>query len=959
MRLSELMAAVRMTPIKEREKEEGLGDTEVAVDYYHGGEASARKRTVVQQEEEIRHWEAMLTAEEDEKRQKSETVSTVASEADCFHTASELDFEFTELQQLSHADDDRRSSLFAAIPLPAPVEWLDSSDVPTPSADDGATFDSTLPLPALESLDEDSAASVEDSEIELQQRNAAADVNKEAAPHDSEIELQKYSNDETDDLQLTDSSLTTPQPNTNTDDINSPVDVQSDDTVDSIPAEQEETVEQLYESTVCDMPVEVVLLQAEDGHVEAEAEDVMETVADEASLFEVDECSEQTSSSDFTPLPPSSEPHLSSPPSPSSSAAPPCPSCTSCSTLFASLHNYQTSCERQSWQIQRLLDEQSAQALETDAKLQKEDDDYKSLYAAYCQLERQHNALKARHRTEPENADDNPEEEQQDVEDSAAEAAVDYAAMSEEKVVPAKSPSVPLVDQLTAELEQLRMTQAAAEAQVEMRMAAAEAEAAELSDKYDQLRQEYSTQSELLVDALRTVEEMKLAQARLGETNEMRMQEKEQQFQHPDSHKQQLAADLQSSQQQLEQLTIRLQALDADNHKLTTSLTTLQLETFQLQAQLSEQRDTTEYVHNEKLALEQELFDLHTTHTALSTQHATNQQQYETLVAQHQQRDTDMLSVIDDSIANIEQLRIQLSNTTLAFTRCHHTLLERCDEDTVRSEELYAVRIELQQTGAELALEVERVAGLAAQLTEADGMRAALESRLRRSEDRVEELTALMATVEQDRKKDKHIHTTLTTQLCEADRQLEEQRTKSRELAKQTRQAEDRTVRLEGDLAMQEQKHVRLQSELQRERDERRREMERRRETEAQLDQLQQHTAALEGQQEALTQSIQLRPQGVTDEYERRLRDKEALILRLGKTVKQMHRHIEVDVAQREAEMARTIRQQQRLFVLVVKILSKPQYATDNEVRRLLEVLERENAAIGTRGKEEAKESVG
>ncbi len=83
----------------------------------------------------------------------------------------------------------------------------------------------------------------------------------------------------------------------------------------------------------------------------------------------------------------------------------------------------------------------------------------------------------------------------------------------------------------------------------------------------------------------------------------------------------------------------------------------------------------------------------------------------------------------------------------------------------------------------------------------------------------------------------------------------------------------------------------------------------------------------------------------MTDEYERRLRDKEALILRLGKTVKQMHRHIEVDVAQREAELARTIRQMQRLFVLVVKILSKPQYAADNDVRRLLEVLEREGAA--------------
>ena len=58
-----------------------------------------------------------------------------------------------------------------------------------------------------------------------------------------------------------------------------------------------------------------------------------------------------------------------------------------------------------------------------------------------------------------------------------------------------------------------------------------------------------------------------------------------------------------------------------------------------------------------------------------------------------------------------------------------------------------------------------------------------------------------------------------------------------------------------------------------------------------------------------------------------------------------MHRHIEVDVAQREAELGRTIRQMQRVFVLVVRILSKAQYANDNDVKRLLEVLDRESAA--------------
>ena len=362
----------------------------------------------------------------------------------------------------------------------------------------------------------------------------------------------------------------------------------------------------------------------------------------------------------------------------------------------------------------------------------------------------------------------------------------------------------------------------------------------------------------------------------------------------------------------------------------------------------SEQRDTIEYAQHEKLALEQELNDLHSTHSALLAQQSTERQQYESLLEVQRRKDADMLCVIDDSIANIEQLRAQLANSRLAFNRCQHTLLEQWDEQLIRDEELYAVRLELQQTSVELSAEAERVVAMAAQLTEADGMRAALESRLRCSEDRVQELTALMATVEQDRRKDQHTHSTLTSQLVEADRVLEEQKQKHRELSKQLRHSDDRSVRLEGDIAMHEQKYVRLQSELQRERDERRREVERRRDTEAQVEQLQQHNATLEGQQEALTQSISLRPLAVSDEYERRLRDKEALILRLGKTVKQMHRHIEVDVPQREADLARTIRQMQRVFVLVVKILSKPQYSTDNDVRRLLEVLDKEGAATNS-----------
>ena len=986
MRLSELMAAVRMTPIKEREEEEGLGEAEVAVDCY-GGDGSARKRTVEQQEEEIRQWEAMLAAEDEDKRQQSETVpqTAVGSEADCFHTASELEFELTELQQLSVADDDRRSSLFVTIPLPPPSEWM-ASDGDAPPTEEGAAIDALLP--AADAFSEGITAAVDDTEIELQRPRTVADIDTDARADDSEIELQKRNDAVPNDDLPTDAEA----PSTALLPAGINADVQAELVV---PAEQDQTSEEpsvtaahsgVQVELELENGVEVDSVAAEEEQQQTAPDDDGEKDSDFAEVAEVEHISEHGVSSDGASwvkvnewaeersmtesssslsllekcLPPSSLPSCSALPSP-------CPSCTSCSALFASLQHYQTSCEKQSSQLQQLVDEQAETARETAAKLQKEDDDYKTLYFAYCQLERDYNALKAAQHTQPADEDvdedeeaDDGDEAEQNVEATALDAAVDYAAMSEEKVVPCKTPPVTLLDQLTAELQQLKLDKAAGEAQVETKMAAAETEAVELSNKYEQLRVDYSLQSEQLTEALRAVEDLKLAQAQLSETHELQMQEKEQQIERAnecilslEANKQQLITDLQASQHQLDQLHTQLQALTTSHQHLTTTLTTQQLETQQLQALLSEQRDTTDYVHNEKLALEQELSNLHTAHTATVAH-------YEQLLSHHQQKDADLLSVIDDSIANIEQLRSQLANYRLAFRRCHHTLLERVDEGVVREEELWAVRLELQQTAAELGVEAERVVGMAAQLTEADGMRAALESRLRCSEDRVEELTALMATVEHDKQKHKHIHTTLTTQLTEANLLIDEHKSKTRDLTKQLRLADDRSLRLEGDVTSHQQKHVRLQSELQRERDERRRETERRRDVEAALERLQQHAAALEGQQEALTESIQLRPLGVaTDEYERRLRDKEALILRLGKTVKQMHRHIEVDVAQRESELGRTIRQMQRLFVVVVKILGKPEYSGDNDVRRLLEVLEREGAAIDAKGKEEVKDKAG
>ena len=912
MRLSELMAAVRMTPIKEREEEDGLGEAEVAVDCC-GEDNSARKRIVEQQEDEIRQYEAMLRAEaeDDERRREADTEAASGSAGDRFHGASELEFELTELQQLS-LEDDRRSSLFAALPLaPTTEEWADGDQDECAVEDEQeavAPGESVPPALELPVCTED--ASVDDSDIELQRpRKLAEHADQQAEP-----------------------PLTAP-PCATIFDITTQSDILPEP-VDDSAVEQNQPSEPASETALCDTYTQLDSVADKDVESLAAAEnsglvsDVREsTIVSESVLaYQVeaysarDECPHSKSAdspSSVRTAAPLSPPR---PPSPVSESSP--PSCPTCFSVVSSLLQCQASCnelrgqvaqltadrealhserEEQRSQLQRVLDEQAEKKRETDAKLQKEDEDYKSLYFAYCQLERQYNTLRSEQQLTPVQSDDDDDDVDEEDEDSGlavdqvdddvdVDESIDYAAMSEEKVLPRGSPEPE--DPLFDGIEKMYVAHHTMVAQ-----------------KDDRIR--------ALNERVLTLE----------------------------SDNQRLAGDLDTRHLQLEDVQAQLRTLDGEKQQLVADCNSAQTAVQQLQTQLSEQRDTVEYAQNEKLALEQELSTLHTAHSTLLDQQTTQRQQYESLLAQQQQKDADMLSVIDDSIANIEQLRTQLANGRLAFDRCQQTLLEQWDEHLVRDEELYAVRLELQQTSVELGVEAERVLAMAAQLTQADGMRAALESRLRCSEDRVEELTALMATVEHDRRKDQHTHSTLATQLSEADRQLDEQKQKQRELVKQLRHAEDRAVRLDGDITMHEQKYVRLQSELQRERDERRREVERRRETEAQLDQLQQHTATLEGQQEALTQSIQLRPLGVTDEYERRLRDKEALILRLGKTVKQMHRHIEVDVAQREAEMARTIRQMQRVFVLVVRILSKPQYSTDSDVRRLLEVLDRESAA--------------
>ena len=959
MKLSELMAAVRMTPIKEREEEEGLGETEVAIDCCEA-DNSARKRTVERQEDEIRQYEAMLREEEEERRQQAEADTAVELEDDCFRTPDELELELSGLQQLSLHDDDRRSSMFAAIPPPTLMDWTDSEQDRSLSSEEvaHAADDETELLGSNHAAEETATLSgVEESEIELQQPSKLATLDELHREALSATAIPITDADE----QLAGSVEPCEAFERSAETAAHATQIHGD----SQPAEQLTSIAQ----TVA-VPLETAT--TDDAVHVAELVVVQSSELDRLASVKDDECALHSPASP--------------PPSSPASVQSPCPSCAACISLQASLQQVQTSSQQLHGLVEQLTSDNAAlrssdekqrltiqrlagKERETEARLQKEDEDYKSLYFAYCQLERQYNALRATshvelvaEEAEAESDAHDGEDEEQEVEqlDVTAVEEVDYAAMIDEKVVLSVSPQPSLVEQLNAELQQLESDKAQVEAQEGSRLTADEAETVELDTKYERPQTEHIEQSDRLAEALQAVMDAKLAQAQQEATNELRIIEKDDHIQRLDERisslettNQQLTADLHTQQQQLDAVQSQLRALDAEKQQLVTDLSSQQTDVQQLQAQLYEQRDTAEYAQNEKLALEQELSDLHTAHNSSLVQHTNERAQYESLLAQQQQKDADMLSVVDDSIANIEQLRTQLANSRLAFSRCQHTLLEQWDEQLVRHEELYAVRLELQQTSVELAGETERVVAMAVQLTQADGMRAALESRLRCSEDRVEELTALMATVEHDRRKDKLAHSTLTTQLSDADRLLDEQKQKHRELAKQLRHAEDRAVRLDGDIAMHEQKYVRLQSELQRERDERRREIDRRRETEAQLDQLQQHTATLEGQQEALTQSIQLRPLGVTDEYERRLRDKEALILRLGKTVKQMHRHIEVDVAQREAELARTIRQMQRLFVLVVRILSKPQYADDNEVRRLLEVLDRESAvARATEGKE-------
>ena len=912
MKLSELMAAVRMTPIKEREEEDGLGEAEVAVDC-GGTDNEARKQAVEQQEEEIRQYEAMLREEEEERRHTVETDTAAQSD---FHCASELELELTQLQQCDVCDEDRRSSFFAPLPLPTLAEWTDSDHdarvtIQKPlSAHEESTYG---PLPSTQEPPHDVDGRVDNSEIELQKPS------KLHSPSDQQLE----------------EVYIAPLPDT--DDID---ELSAHDSDDNNTADERLTEHQLDEAETC----ELLQLQTESQHGDR-------TTTGGSMSVDNEDASNFTGVLDVVRAFELSLLDLSSDPQDTNDV----------DVIYIS-----ELLDERAWQHEQIAEERAEKERETNARLQKEEDDYKSLYFAYCQLERDYNALKATLPSQPTHDQADCEDDEQQVA-VCVDDVIDYAAMSEEKIVPSPQPA--LLDQLSAELQQLRVDKAEAEAQVDARVAAAETEAKQVSYRYEQLALDYTAQSDRLADALRATEDSTLAHAQLNVTYQSRLTEKDEHIQalndrvlSLDTDNQRLQGDLHARQQQLVAIETQLSDSEAVRLRLTTDLHCRDTEMHQLTSQLSEQRETVEYAQNEKLALEQELSDLHTEHNTLLTQQTTEREQYESLLAQQRQKDADMLSVIDDSIANIEQLRTQLGNTRLAFDRCQHTLLEQWDEQLVRAEELYAVRLEVQQTSVELSTEAERVVAMAAQLTEADGMRAALESKLRCSEDRVEELTALMATVEQDRRKDKLTHSTLAAQLTEADRLLEEQKQKQRELNKHVRLTEDRAVRLEGDVAMHEQKCVRLHSELQRERDERRREVERRRETEAALDALQQHAATLEGQQEALTQSISLRPLGVTapvaDEYERRLRDKETLILRLGKTVRQMHRHIEVDVAQREAESARIIRQMQRVFVLVVKILSKPQYATDNDVRRLLEVLDRESTAVKSiEAKEEVEET--
>ena len=557
MRLSELMAAVRMTPIKEREEEYGLGEAEVAIDCC-SGDRSARKRTVAQQEEEIRQYEAMLRTDEADEKRRLHTAGE--SDGDDFHTASEFELELSELQQVSVEDDDRRSSLFAAPLLPVVADWTDDmygGRVVEQAACTGVEANSVQPTRPC-----DTNEALDDSEIELQQP----------------IKLATNSNQHGEPLTTSLFALSERETDSHTAALPVSATLSAD--------EQCLTSEQPDEGALCSVQ----------RHTESVSTDELDVMNEKVSVpcRIVSVCDSST-----LPFFVSSSP----------AALPsPCPSCTSCSSLFVSLQQYHFDCdqlhtrvaqltldsesiqsvrEKYELELQRTVDEREAAELEMGARLEREDEDYKSLYFAYCQLERDYHALKAKQPSEvPTSVEvQDVDEEEVDVDVSEDKEVVDYAAMSEEKVVPARSPEPALVAELSAELQQLRLDKAEAEALVESRLAAAETEAAEANSKYGQLQIEYSLQLQHLASLLTTVEDTKLAQAHLEATHELVLSERDGQIQllHErvislDAQHEQLETELHSRQQQLETLHTQLQHVDAEKMQLTSELASRQLE---------------------------------------------------------------------------------------------------------------------------------------------------------------------------------------------------------------------------------------------------------------------------------------------------------------------------------------------------------------------------------------------
>ena len=920
MRLSELMAAVRMTPIREREEEDGLSSVEVDV---HCWDAQDAARSRQEQEEEIRQYQ--LFREEEDERALMAAEAAVA-DAEQQQESEDEDEDESEDEAVSEQSADAADSAEvgsdgaeAAVDeefLAAALDWRPQYE--EEGQQESWTPEVMLPLP-----EDDSS---EESEEEEQQHGITAD---EAA---AETEAEEVKRDE---LQQQ-SELSAAEGEDG--------DTAEDETTDELQAETVLHSEQ-PEEPQSPHSLDRALLSCPAWPP------VLPVFSSPAAFtLEEDPAIDHCSLPLISPLPPAQAGPLT-----------PSMSCSACGTVGLSLQHWQSECEqltsrmssvtaeggllyaeyeKKSLKVRELLMEAERREEEEDTRRRREEEDYRSLYFAYVQLEQAYNALQLQ------TAGRTAEQEAEAEEAEAAQCEEDYAAIVEEKrkslspPVPQQETEPAIVDVDDREhlcFEILRLREENARLQSEL-SARDDAEAEQTYRvRYQQLLTLHSSQSEhfqSLSSALSTMEAVQRMEAETDDAHHAAVSEQ--------------ALQLASLRQELQQATTETAELRQSRAEAETQLD-------RLTQSLCDARDTAEYLQVEKAASEEEVTELKRVMAAREEERADDRSRHDALQAEQRRKDAELLAVIDDSLDSINSTRLQLQQKTaqhcnlgLAFTAAQHTL-QLCHSVSEQQAE------QLQRLQEQTAVLRDRQGRVEQELKQSEESRLQAEGRLSSSEERVRCLTDLMSAVEDEKKAAKEAQAALTQRLSQAEQELASHRQRQAAVTASKRQHEDRITRLEGELEASQQREQRARQEAAREKSERWKEAERRKAAEAEAERVRVEKAEWEGKYDAVAGKERDRL-SEREKAESRLREKDLLIARLGKTVKQMHSHIEGEGADRLRRLQTMLTQYQRLLAHVLGILKHDRYSEDHDVKTLLRLVESRGAgAAATEAAEEQK----